>query len=112
MTKERFAEILKEYGFSEKQISLLWNTRPHDKLDEKRLREAAQKIAPTKDRLIQSQPDQSVRFFVGSPPFFLSTTSLHSQDCKDVVCFSLYFWVCLCELKNRKIKCLSDDILL
>ena len=54
MTKERFAEILKEYGFSEKQISLLWNTRPPGELDEQRLRKTAEKIAPAKARFIQS----------------------------------------------------------
>ena len=54
MTKERFAEILKEYDFSDKQIQLLWDSRPSDDLDENRLRKTAEHIAPQKDLLIQA----------------------------------------------------------
>ena len=54
MTKERFAEILKEYGFSDHQIDLLWNTKPPDDLDEQKLRKTAEHIAPMKDRLVQA----------------------------------------------------------
>ena len=45
MTKERFSEILKEYGFSDRQIDLLWSSRPTDDLDEQRLRKAAKTTA-------------------------------------------------------------------
>lgn len=54
MSRERFAEILQEYGFSNKQIELLWNTRPAGNLDEQRLRETAAHIAPVKDQLVQA----------------------------------------------------------
>jgi hypothetical protein len=54
MTKERFAEILKESGFSDKQIQLLWDTRPSDDLDENQLRKTAEHIASQKDQLIQA----------------------------------------------------------
>lgn len=54
MTKEKFAEILKEYGFSDQQIELLWNTRPSSDLDEQKLRKTAEHIAPIKDTLIQA----------------------------------------------------------
>lgn len=40
MTKERFSEILKEYGYTDIQTQLLWNDRP-DNLTESELREAA-----------------------------------------------------------------------
>lgn len=40
MTRERFAAILKEYGYSDTQIQLLWNDRL-DNLNEEELREAA-----------------------------------------------------------------------
>lgn len=40
MTAERFTEILKEYGYSDLQIKLLWNDRPDD-LTESELRECA-----------------------------------------------------------------------
>lgn len=53
MTKERFAEILREYGFSEHQIDLLWGTRPKDNLNELALRLTARYIAPFKDDLVQ-----------------------------------------------------------
>lgn len=43
MTKERFTEILKEYGYSDKEINSLWYSRPSDNLDEERLRIAAVK---------------------------------------------------------------------
>jgi hypothetical protein len=54
MTRERFSEILKEYGFTDQQIELLWNTRPSDDLDEQKLRKTAKHIAPIKDSLIQA----------------------------------------------------------
>jgi len=54
MTKERFAEILKEYGLKDHQINLLWNTRLSDNLDEQKLRKTAEHIAPIKDILIQA----------------------------------------------------------
>ena len=54
MTRERFAEILKEYEFSDHQIELLWNSRPSGDLDEQKLRKTAEHIAPVKDRLIQA----------------------------------------------------------
>jgi len=54
MSKERFAEILKEYGYSDNQINLLWNARPDDNLDEDKLREAAKSLALTKDSLVQA----------------------------------------------------------
>lgn len=54
MSRERFAEILKEYGFTDDQIRLLWDTRPPGDLDEQKLRETAQNIAPVKDHLVQA----------------------------------------------------------
>jgi len=54
MDKGRFSEILKEYGFSDRQIDLLWNRRPAGNLDEKRLRETAEAIAPVKDHMVQA----------------------------------------------------------
>lgn len=54
MTKERFAEILKEYEFTDRQIDIIWDTRPSNDLDEQKLRETAKKIAPTKDILVQA----------------------------------------------------------
>lgn len=56
MTKERFAEILKEYDFSDHQINLLWNSRPQEleDLDEVKLRRTVKEIAPMKDRLTQA----------------------------------------------------------
>ena len=54
MTREKFSEILKEYGFNGAQIKLLWDTRPDEGLTEKRLRETAKHIAPKKDQLIQA----------------------------------------------------------
>jgi len=54
MTQERFAEILREYDFSDKQIQMLWEARPSNDLDEKQLRKTAEHIAPIKDRLIQA----------------------------------------------------------
>jgi len=53
VTKERFAEILKEYEFSDKQIEILWDSRPSH-VDEQRLRVSAIKIAPMKDTLVQA----------------------------------------------------------
>lgn len=40
MTEERFTEILKECGYGDLQIKLLWNDRP-DNLTKTELREAA-----------------------------------------------------------------------
>ena len=40
MNQERFTEILKEYGYGDLQIQLLWNDRPGN-LTEEELREAA-----------------------------------------------------------------------
>lgn len=40
MTQERFIEILKQHGYSDLQIKLLWNDRP-DNLTEVELQEAA-----------------------------------------------------------------------
>lgn len=54
MTKERFSEILKEYKFSDRQIDLLWGTRPSGDLGEAKLRKTAVRIAPIKDLLIQA----------------------------------------------------------
>lgn len=54
MTRERFTEILKEYGFTDHQIDLLWNTKPPSGLDETELRKTAKHIAPMKDRLVQA----------------------------------------------------------
>jgi hypothetical protein len=54
MEQERFAEILKEYGFSDHQINLLWNTRPKNvEIEEDALRATAQHIKPKKDELKQ-----------------------------------------------------------
>jgi hypothetical protein len=44
MTKERFIEILKEYGYTDSQIESLWRDRPPIELDETRLRETAAAI--------------------------------------------------------------------
>ena len=52
MTKERFAEILTEYGYTAGQIEALWNSRLSDDLDEERVRETAKFFAPKKDDLI------------------------------------------------------------
>lgn len=54
MNKEKFTEILKEYGFGDRQIELLWDSRPTDDLNESRLRYAAEHIAPIKDTLTQA----------------------------------------------------------
>jgi len=54
MTKERFTEILKEYGYGDRQIELLWNAKPTDDLDEEKLRKVAEHIAPIKDKLVQA----------------------------------------------------------
>ncbi len=54
VNKERFAEILKEYGFTDRQIELLWDTRPSGNLDEQKLRKTAEHIAPIKDTLAQA----------------------------------------------------------
>lgn len=54
MTKERFSEILKECGFTDYQINILWNTRPPENLDERKLRETAKQFVLYKDLLIQA----------------------------------------------------------
>lgn len=54
MPKKRFAEILKEYGYSEKQIELLWNSKPAGELNEERLRKTAKHLALRKDSLVQA----------------------------------------------------------
>ena len=54
MTKEKFAQILKEYGYSDQQIGLLWNKRPTDNINEQMLRSAAKHIEPMKDELVQA----------------------------------------------------------
>lgn len=46
MTKKRFAEILKEYEYSDRQIEFLWESRPSDDLDEQQVREKAEHTAP------------------------------------------------------------------
>jgi len=51
---KKFAEILKEYEFTDSQIELLWGTKPSDGLDEQKLRKTAEHIAPIKDTLIQA----------------------------------------------------------
>lgn len=38
MTRERFVQILKEYGYKDNVIKTLWNTRPTDDLDETAIR--------------------------------------------------------------------------
>ena len=53
MTKKKFTEILKEYDFSDKQIDIIWNTRPNDNLNEEVIRKASKKTAPDKDKVIQ-----------------------------------------------------------
>ena len=53
MTKKRFSDILKEYDFNDEQIELLWNSRPHDDIDERKLRKTAKHMAPMKDALTQ-----------------------------------------------------------
>lgn len=53
MTKERFTEILKEYGYSEHQIELIWEERPADDLDEAKLHRTAKYMKPIKDHLAQ-----------------------------------------------------------
>ena len=40
MTRERFSEIMKEYGYGDLQIQLLWNDQPSN-LTEEELRKAA-----------------------------------------------------------------------
>lgn len=50
MSKDRFAEILREYGYTKDEIDILWNSRPPEEIDEGRLREAAKDIAPIKHR--------------------------------------------------------------
>lgn len=54
MTREKFAGILKEYGFSDQQIELLWNSKPSGDLDEQKLRKTAEHITPIKDTLVQA----------------------------------------------------------
>lgn len=54
MTKQRFAEILKEYGYTDRQIELLWDTKPPGELNEDRLRKTAVRLASVKDSLVQA----------------------------------------------------------
>jgi hypothetical protein len=54
VSRERFSKILKEYGFTDPQIEILWNTKPSADLDEQTLRDTAKFIAPIKDSLIQA----------------------------------------------------------
>lgn len=54
MTRERFAEILREYDYTEHQIELLWSRRPLDiELEEGRLRQTAKHFQYKKDQLVQ-----------------------------------------------------------
>ncbi len=41
MTKERFIEIIREYGFRDSQINEIWDQRPSDNLSEAGVRTAA-----------------------------------------------------------------------
>ena len=54
MTRERFSEILEEYGFTDHQIEILWDSKPSDDLSESKLRETAEAIVPIKDQLVQT----------------------------------------------------------
>lgn len=54
MNKERFAEILKEYNYSDRQIDLLWNSKGDRVLDEEKVRLTAEHFAAIKDSLIQA----------------------------------------------------------
>ena len=51
MTRKKFGKILKEYGYSDVQIKLLWNSRPFDFLDESALRLTAEYFKDNKDLL-------------------------------------------------------------
>lgn len=52
MNKERFTEILKEYGCPEEQIEILWNTRPDDEIDEELLRYSIETLLHGKIKLV------------------------------------------------------------
>ncbi len=54
MNKERFAEILKEYDYTDNQIDILWKTKPPGALEEDALRKVAVKMKDTKDDHIQA----------------------------------------------------------
>ncbi len=54
MTKQRFSVILKECGFDDQQITILWGGRPSDDIDEATLRRTSERIAPIKDSLVQA----------------------------------------------------------
>jgi hypothetical protein len=47
MTKEKFASILREYGYDSQNIDELWETRKSDDIDEKRLRITAEHFQET-----------------------------------------------------------------
>ncbi len=51
MSKEKFVEVLKEYGFNDTQIELIWDKRPSDNLNEQTIRKVAARM---KDTLIQA----------------------------------------------------------
>lgn len=54
MDREKFEEILKEYGYNATQIDLLWESRPHNNIKEEDVRKRAAHTAPVKDQLIQA----------------------------------------------------------
>ncbi len=54
MDRDRFSVILKEYNFNEKQIELLWNSKPDADIDEEKLRKTAAHLTDTKDLLVQA----------------------------------------------------------
>lgn len=51
MSKDRFGEILRKYGYTEDEIDILWDSRPSGDLDEAQLRDTAKAIAPVKHKL-------------------------------------------------------------
>jgi len=53
MTKKKFRDILLEYGYTEYQIDILWDSRPSNDLDEVRLRKTGLFHKDHKDRMIQ-----------------------------------------------------------
>ena len=58
MTKEKFAEILKELDYSDNQVNLLWDAAPkngvtHEELTEEGVRKVGKIMAPIKDILRQ-----------------------------------------------------------
>lgn len=54
MTKEKFSEILRKYNYSEEQIRILWDSRPKDELNEKKLEKTAKTYSPVKDSFVQA----------------------------------------------------------